>query len=120
MKTLAGVLVVAAVLLTACGAPSGEGAAQVDESSTLATQESALRGNCYVRVECADGSTRSCDGSSGACSANGGATESVTCNGVTSYCPAAPPPVCNHGAGCTTNSQCGVDGFCTNKRCVCA
>ncbi len=96
MKLLSGVLVVTAVLLSACGAPPAEGTTAAGEPVEARTSEYALRGDCSVSVQCSDGSTRSCNGTSSSCSAgvtNG--IERVTCNGSTTSCPTAPPPLCS-------------------------
>jgi hypothetical protein len=135
----AGILVVAATLMAACGAMYDENAARQGENlpagEHLKTSESALVAkDCSVSIQCADGSSRSCSGTSGACAANGGGHGSVTCNSATYYCPASscvadgfcdsscgfdPDCYCSSGKSCTTNSQCGIDGFCSNRRCVC-
>lgn len=119
MKMLAGVLVVSAVLLSACGAPPAEGTASEVAPANLQTTEQALRGDCSVSVQCADGTSRSCNGTSTSCSVgtlNG--IERVTCNGNVSSCPTGPVN-CNQGAYCTSNSQCGTEAVCVNRVCLC-
>ncbi len=120
MKLLSGVLVVTAVLLSACGAPPAEGTSSTVDPANLQTTEQALRGDCSVSVQCADGTSRHCNGSSGSCSSSVvSGIERVTCNGVVNSCPTVTAPTCNHGAYCITASDCGVDAFCQSKRCVC-
>lgn len=120
MKMMAGVLVVTALLLSACGTPPLEGTAGAVEPAELRTSEQALRGNCSVSVECGDGTFVSCNGSSRDCSI--GVTyynlEYVMCNGTSSYCPESTGD-CRNGLRCTTNSRCGMNGMCIQGYCNC-
>lgn len=119
MKMMAGVLVVTAVLLSACGTPPAEGTAGAVDPAELRTSEQALRGQCSVSVECADGTMRSCSGSSTRCAAstvNG--TERVTCNGVVTSCPATPVG-CRENALCRFDTDCGTEAACVNGICYC-
>lgn len=139
----AGILVVAAAVLAACGAMYDESGVQQGgdmlSGQTLKTSESALTAkDCSVSIQCADGTSRSCSGTAGACSASGAGDGSVTCNGATYTCPSAPPPCgadgycdpacgsdpdcgdyCVGGKYCTKNYDCGIDGLCSNGRCLC-
>jgi hypothetical protein len=142
MKTVTGILVAAAALLTACGAMYDESEFRRSEQQ-ISAQDSQASGpttmaakDCSVSIQCGDGSWRSCNGTAGACSANGSGNGSVTCNGSTSSCPSSSSctadgycdysctsdPDCNFcqsGRTCYSNSECGFDGFCSNRRCVC-
>jgi hypothetical protein len=135
---------IVAVALAACTVMMDEGsAATLDQ--TYETDEQALSlssdgpvteaaKDCSVSIQCANGTTRSCNGTSGSCSASGSGNGSVTCNGTTSSCPTSTcgsDGVCNESCGfdpdcfcsinrsCTTHAQCGLDGYCQNNRCVC-
>jgi hypothetical protein len=127
MKMLAGVLAVAAVLLSACGTPPPpEGPAGNVDPANLRTNEQALRGACSVTVECGDGTTRSCPGSGSSCSAGFDSyygIEYVVCNGTDyRFCPMSTGN-CLEGKRCTSNADCGVDGACitsgTRQVCTC-
>jgi hypothetical protein len=118
MKTMAGIVVLAVVMLTGCGVPPTEAEpAQTgqDESgrvSAFATKD------CSVSIHCADGTSRSCSGTNGACYASGSGNGSVTCNSSTYTCPSS-LPTCATTAKCFSNADCGVDGVCQNNRCYC-
>jgi hypothetical protein len=125
MKLLSGVLVVTAVLLSACGTPPPEGTAGAVDPASLRTNEQALRGNCTATVECGDGSVISCPGTGSACSSGFESyygLEYVACNGVHTFCPMSTGN-CLSGKRCTSNGDCGVDGMCTTSStrpvCVC-
>ncbi|WNG55328.1 hypothetical protein F0U59_11465 [Archangium gephyra] len=117
MKTMAGVLVMAMVMLTACGSVTGEEQVQGGEAApseqNLGTKESALTSDCTVSLQCANGSTVSCSGSSGACSAspatNGG---SVTCNGATTNCGILIPTPCGCKRDGCCSQFCALDPDC--------
>ena len=119
MKTMAGIFVVAVLMLTGCGTPPPEaeptqgGQAESGQVSAFAAKD------CWVGIHCADGTTRSCNGSNGACYANSGGTGSVTCNGSTSACPSSTLPQCATTYKCFSNADCGVDGVCQSNRCYC-
>ncbi|MFP2958557.1 hypothetical protein ACLEPN_12090 [Myxococcus sp. 1LA] len=107
MKSVAGIVVMALVMLTSCGPVSSEEQAQVGAEEHIASQEAALTGDCYVQIECANGTTKSCNGTGFACSANGANNGTVTCNGVSSSCSPIIQPICS----------CRADGCC-NTRCT--
>ncbi|MFE8595796.1 hypothetical protein [Archangium violaceum] len=116
MKTMAGVLVMAVVMLTGCGSVSGEEQLQGGEAApseqNLRTQEFALVGDCSVSLECTNGSRVSCSGTSAACSASPGTNGgSVTCNGVTKNCGLTIPPCSCRSDGCC-NQLCALDPDC--------
>ena len=119
MKAMAGIFVLAVVMLTGCGVPPNEteptqtGQAESGRVSAFAAKD------CSVSIQCADGTSRSCSGTSGACSASGGGNGSVTCNGSTSACPSPTLPTCATTYKCFSNADCGVDGVCQNNRCYC-
>ncbi|MCY1029946.1 hypothetical protein OV207_00620 [Corallococcus sp. BB11-1] len=116
MKMMTGVLVVAVMMLTACGTLPGEQQAQESqaEASTpsLQTQEAALARDCTVTIECADGTPRTCSGTAGACAASGAGSGSVTCNGVTTGCAPILEPVCSCQSDRCCNPRCLNDPDC--------
>lgn len=138
---------IAAIALAACTVMMDEGSeASLDQTYEPGEQAVSLSSDdpvteaakdCSVTIQCADGTSRSCNGTSGSCSASGSGHGSVTCNGSTSSCPSTPPPNCDEngicnlscgfdpdcfcsiGRSCTTHAQCGSDGRCMNNHCVC-
>ncbi|HZI11840.1 MAG TPA: hypothetical protein VE153_15760 [Myxococcus sp.] len=125
MKMLSGVLVVTAVLLSACGTPPPEGNAGAVEPEQLRTSEQALRGDCSVSVMCGDGNPISCPGTGSTCASGFDSyygVEYVVCNGNYTFCPMSTGN-CLSGKRCSTNGDCGMDGMCTTSStrpvCVC-
>lgn len=143
MKAVTGVLVVAATLMAACGPMQEEHEIQ-QSAQALSVQDSKANdytsqsGSCWVGIQCADGSWRSCSGTRGSCWSDDTGGGSVTCNGITYSCPPAPPPptcvedghceyacgfdpdcYCRFGRECWRNADCGLDGFCSYNACVC-
>ncbi|WP_053333222.1 hypothetical protein [Haliangium ochraceum] len=57
-----------------------------DDPSTEGTYD------CYVSIQCANGTTKACSGSNGSCSASSSSNGRVTCNGVTQSCGITQPP----------------------------
>lgn len=96
MKSTAGIVVLALVMLTACGTPPSEGQAQPNTEEHMVSQEAALRGDCYVTVECADGTPRDCSGTAFSCTSGSAHNGHVSCNGVVSACGFVidPQPTC--------------------------
>ncbi|WP_426756739.1 hypothetical protein [Myxococcus sp. Y35] len=111
MKSMAGIVVMALVVLTSCGPLPAEeqvqGGNEVTSEDHFQTQESALTGDCTVSIQCANGTSRSCAGTGFACSASGANNGTVTCNGISSSCSPILEPVCS----------CRADGCC-NSRCL--
>nr|QLH55560.1 putative lipoprotein [Myxococcus virescens] len=107
MKSMAGIVVMALVVLTSCGPLPSEEQAQVGAEEHFTSQEAALAGDCSVQIECANGTTRSCSGSGFSCTASAANNGTVTCNGVSSSCGLIIQPVCS----------CRSDGCC-NFRCT--
>jgi hypothetical protein len=117
MKMMAGVLVVTAVLLSACGTQPLEGNAGAVEPSQLRTNAQALRGDCFVSVTCGDGSVIDCTGTATSCSSGFESfygLEYVECNGTHEFCPTSTGN-CLPGKRCRTNNDCGVQGVCTTQ-----
>ncbi|RYZ34627.1 MAG: hypothetical protein EOO71_38410 [Myxococcaceae bacterium] len=117
MKTMAGVLVVAVMVLTACGTLPGEQQGQEPQATAsnpnLQAQEASLARDCTVTIECADGTPRTCSGTAGACSASGSGSGSVTCNGVTTSCSIIiEEPVCSCRSDLCCNRLCLNDPDC--------
>lgn len=119
MKAIAGIFVLAVVVLSGCGTPPNEPGATQPADTAETGHVTALSFNCSVSIQCLDGTSRSCSGTSGACSASGSGTGSVTCNGVTTSCPSSTTPQCATTVKCFSNADCGVDGVCQNNRCYC-
>lgn len=115
MKAMAGVFVVTMMMLTACGSAPGEDQSRAGQAASseehFQTQEAALTGDCYVRIECADATLRECSGTGGQCSASGANGGKVTCNGVVSSCFAI-----IEQPGCTTCSS--LSDGCCNPFCL--
>lgn len=104
-KNMMGALVV--VICAAMGC-AGEPGAPAESEVVQQT------GECSVSLQCANGSTISCNGTNSQCSVG---TNSVTCNGVTTAC--VPPPSCvwngaTYAHGATLSGQCSarIDGVC--------
>ncbi len=90
--------------------------------------------DCSRLLICPAGDMIFCNGSPGMCSHT---ATSVTCNGVTTYCPrhcvsdgncepsctydpdCSGANTCYPNASCQVDSECGLDGLCENTRCVC-
>ncbi|AKF85564.1 hypothetical protein MFUL124B02_13610 [Myxococcus fulvus 124B02] len=147
MKSLAGFLVVAALLLTGCEPAQNDAQLQESEapaSETVGQQESALgAGDCTVSLTCASGVTASCSGTNRQCSIDPNGLELVWCNGNSYGCRFVPAPCgcardnccsevcaldpdcgsCTPGRSCTSDSQCGgtLSGRCNaiTKKCSC-
>ncbi|AKQ69415.1 putative lipoprotein [Myxococcus hansupus] len=87
----------ALVMLTACGTPPSESQAPAGAEEHVVSQEAALRGDCYVTVECANGSTRECSGSAFSCTSGPAYNGHVSCDGVVTACGLIndPQPTCN-------------------------
>lgn len=115
MKMMAGVLVMAVMMLTACGSVPGEDQVQGDAAALSEqheqTQELATIGSCTVTLQCASGSV-SCSGTSGACSASAANGGSVTCNGVQKNCGLVIPTCGCSRDGCCSQF-CALDPDCT-------
>ncbi len=77
-------------------------------------------GDCSVSVTCSDGSTKSCSGTNSSCSASSSGPR-VTCNGSAQVCPSSGPSCgfCRGNTSCNDNCDCGFDGICSNRRCIC-
>jgi hypothetical protein len=115
MKMMSGVLVVTAVLLSACGTQPPEITAGAVDPVAVRTTEQALRGNCSVSIECGDGSFINCSGTGSACSSGFESyygLEYVECNANHKFCPMS-TDTCMSGKRCRTSSDCGMDGVCT-------
>ncbi|AEI63003.1 hypothetical protein [Corallococcus macrosporus] len=106
MKSMAGIVVMALVMLTSCGPVPSEEQAQPVAEEHIASQEAALTGDCYVRIECSNGAIKECSGTGFACSASGANNGSVTCNGVTQRCFPILEPVCSCFADGCCNTTC--------------
>ncbi|SET97452.1 hypothetical protein [Stigmatella erecta] len=146
MKLAVKILVaLSAIAMTACGTQPGMGGTPEGESAPTPQQElsqdmgTLAAYDCSVSIQCADGSSRSCNGSSGACSASSSGSGSVTCNGNVTSCglalctcnadgccatrciadPDCSGGTCQQGAACTTSTQCGTNGVCRSGRCTC-
>jgi hypothetical protein len=121
MKLLPELLVVTALLLTACGTPPSEGTAGAATPEQLRTTAQAYRGECYVSVQCEDGSTVSCHGVDDCRTGYNtiSQAEFVRCGGYGVDC--INPNTCTQyiGISCTKNSQCGTSGSCLENRCAC-
>jgi|GEM_PF-6275387 len=147
MKTMAGILVVVALVLTGCEPLPTEAQPQGIEaapSEVTGQQESSLAsGDCTVSLKCANGSTASCSGTLKQCSIDNTGLDRVWCNNTAYDCLFTIPTcgcaqdnccsevcardpdcgTCVPGRTCTSNSQCGgtLSGRCntvTNK-CTC-
>ena len=113
MKSMAGIVVMALALLTSCGPVPSEEQAQAGAEEHFASQEAALTGDCSVQIECANGTTRSCNGTGFSCSASGANNGTVTCNGVASSCSPIIQPICSCRAdGCCRTDCLALDPDC--------
>lgn len=113
MRTKAMIFLAAiAATAMACTVMMEEGDQALDEQS-YATAEQSLGNDdpfteaakdCSVSIQCANGTSRSCNGTSGNCSASGSGNGSVTCNGVTQSCGPSQPP--NECSSCPAGQDC--------------
>jgi hypothetical protein len=116
MKMMAGVLVVAVMMLTGCGAAPAEeqllaeAAASSEQQSQ--TQELTVAGSCTVSLQCSNGSSVSCSGTNGACSASAANGGSVTCNSVPKNCGLVVPTCGCKSDGCCSQF-CAFDPDCS-------
>jgi hypothetical protein len=129
MKTVAGVLVMLGMMLTACDSMPVDPAQQ--EAATLpeeheGTQESALtNGDCTASIYC--GNSASCSGTEGRCQAVPGTTAypwgSVKCTTGTStvnevFCNPLQVPTCGCKADGCCSELCALDPDCGSSACV--
>jgi|GEM_PF-3849538 len=115
MKLFAKAVVIATLLLSACGTPPPEGAAGAVTPSEMQTSAQALQGACSITLYCQNGTHISCSGSSRSCALSSYGLEYVYCDGVTKYCTTTPPiPDCvrTEGHGCNTDIDCGESSVC--------
>ncbi|WP_141617874.1 hypothetical protein [Myxococcus sp. AB036A] len=113
MKSMAGIFVMALVMLTSCGPVPTEEQTQVGNDVTaedhFRTQEAALTGDCFVQIECEGGNIKSCYGTGFACSANSANGGTVTCNGNSQSCrPIIQEPICSCRADGCCNQLCAI------------
>lgn len=114
-----------ALILGSCAMDYGDEALMSDdvgvESAALSEHAYADDGptteaayDCYVSIQCANGTSKACSGSNGSCSASSSSNGRVTCNGVTYQCSSLPPPppsecdTCPPGYSC----HCGIFDGC--------
>lgn len=122
-KAMIFLAAIAATALAACAVVMDEGdPALIEQGYDTAEQSlssddpvTEAAKDCYVSIQCANGTSRACNGTSGSCSASGAGNGSVTCNGVTNACPIPPPPSecssCPPGYDC----HCGIIEGCIRQ-----